>query len=163
MLPFKGCSMVPLEKSVWRLWMDNLVSHSTVRLSFRKSTDLCHTDIGWTSGTANCTAGCSKTQRLAAIPACLDPTGCVQTHASRERNNVRNETWWIWSWSKMPLYVTVTAHSAKMFLLSLLFWLHSPVMDVITELHKQPYCRNSFSCHVEIETKPMSTQNLPCI
>lgn len=59
---FEGCSMVPFKKAVLWFWMDNLVAHFTIQLSFRVSSDLCHTDIGERSGTANCTAGCSKTQ-----------------------------------------------------------------------------------------------------
>lgn len=59
---FEGCSMVPFKKAVLWFWMDNLVAHFTIPLSFRVSSDLCHTDIGERSGTANRSAGCGKTQ-----------------------------------------------------------------------------------------------------
>lgn len=88
---FEGCSVVPFRKAVWWFWMDNLVSHFTIRLSFRASSDLCHMDIGQRSGTANCTAECSKTQRGVVIPVCLDPMVAlfcnyktVKTHSRRE-------------------------------------------------------------------------------
>lgn len=95
---FEGSSMVPFREAVLWFWMDNLVSHFTIRLSFRVSSDLCHMDIEWRSGTANCTAGCSKTQRGAAKPACLDPMVVlvcndtrVYRHTAQERNKVRSQ------------------------------------------------------------------------
>lgn len=69
---FEGYSMVLFKKAVLWFWMDNLVAHFTIRLSFRVSSDLCHMDTEWRSGTANCTAGCSKRQRGTATPAGLD-------------------------------------------------------------------------------------------
>lgn len=68
---FEGYSMVLFKKAVLWFWMDNLVAHFTIRLSFRVSSDLCHMDTEWRSGTANCTAGCSKRQRGTATPAGL--------------------------------------------------------------------------------------------
>lgn len=39
---FEGYSMVLFKKAVLWFWMDNLVAHFTIRLSFRASSDLCH-------------------------------------------------------------------------------------------------------------------------